>query len=67
MAISGYTARGLPLFDDGSGGWGSAWNGIAEWIDAEMSKAQNIVIKNGEVVTKNGDVVYKQVLGSVSG
>jgi len=66
MAIS-YTASGLPLLESGGGGWGSAWNGIAEWIDAEMSKAQNIVIKSGEVVTKNGDVVYKQVLGSVTG
>lgn len=67
MAIDHYTPRGLPIMEGGTGGWGSAINGIIEWLDAEMSKAQNIVIKNGLVVTKNGDVVYKQILGEVSG
>jgi len=67
MAVDSYTNRNLPLMEGGTGGWASAINGIIEWLDAEMSKAQNIVIKDGLVVTKNSDVVYKQVLGSVTG
>ena len=63
MSVSGYTPQGLPLFDSGGGGWGSAWNGIAEWLDTELLKARNIVTKNGQVVVKNGEVVYKKVSG----
>ena len=62
MAVSGYTDNfNFPLFEGGTGGWGSGNNGVLENIDAELFRAQNVITKNGEVVVKNGDVVYKNV------
>ncbi len=59
MAVSSYTTNyNLPLFEDGTGGWGSGDNGILEWLDEIMAQIENIISYENQVVCYENKVVY---------
>jgi len=58
-SVSSYTTNySLPLFETGGGGWGSADNGIIEWLDEILGQIDNTVVYENRVLCYEGKIIY---------